>query len=266
MNNYEAKKQRRIERLERAARLTREMSDKLHASARKMAEFIPFGQPILVGHHSERGDRAYRSRIQRRFEKSFELSDKAEYYARRAASARDNSAISSDDPEAVFKLEEKVRGLEKMQETMKTINKIIRKFDVKDESQREICFNEIMKTGLFKKEESARKLLSPDCFGGYGFAKFNLTNNNATIRTAKKRIEELKAKRSQVTTDETFGDIRIVRNFEENRLQIFFPGKPADDIRAKLKSWGFRWSPFNGCWQAFLNNRAIGYARELIKV
>jgi len=264
MNNYEIKKQRRIDRLNRCAELYKKQAEQLHANARKDAEMIPFGQPILVGHHSERRDRNYRARIMRRFEKSFELSDKAEYYTRRAASAQANRSRSSDDPEAVFKLEEKVRGLEKLQETMKAINKIIRKYDVKDDAQRKMCFDEIMKTGLLKQESTAWKLLTPDCFGGYGFAKFNLTNNNATIRTAKKRIEELKAKRSQETKETTKGDIRIVENVEENRLQLFFPGKPADEMRAKLKSWGFRWSPFNGCWQAFLNNRAKYAVNQLI--
>ena len=32
-------------------------------AAGKRAEGIPFGQPILVGHHSERRDRNYRARI-----------------------------------------------------------------------------------------------------------------------------------------------------------------------------------------------------------
>lgn len=264
MNNYEIKKQRRIERLNRCAELYRKQSEQLHASARSDAQIIPFGQPILVGHHSERRDRAYRARIMRRFEKSFELSKKADYYTRRAASAEANRNISSDDPEAVFKLEEKVLKLEKLQETMKTVNKIIRKYDVKDDAQKKICFEEILKTGLFKKEETIWKILTPNCFNGYGFERFELTNNLAKIKQAQKRVEELKAKRSQITTEKIVGEIRIVENVEENRLQLFFPGKPADDIRAKLKSWGFRWSPFNGCWQAFLNNRAKYAVKQLI--
>lgn len=264
MNNYEIKRQRRIERLERCAELYKRQSDQLHAGACKAAQMIPFGQPILVGHHSEKRDRAYRNRIQRRFERSFELSKKADYYARRAASAQANRSISSDDPEAIFKLEEKIRGLEKLQETMKTVNKIIRKYDLADDAQKEICVSEIMKTGLFKKEETAHKTVEKDCFGGYGFAKFQLTNNNANINRLKKRIEELTAKRGQETKEYIFGDIKVVENVEENRLQISFPGKPADEIKSRLKSCGFRWSPYNGCWQAFLNDRARYAVKQLV--
>ena len=32
-------------------------------------------------------------------------------------------------------------------------------------------------------------------------------------------------------------------NREDNRLQVFFDGKPDADTRAELKSSGFRWAP-----------------------
>ena len=38
-------------------------------------------------------------------------------------------------------------------------------------------------------------------------------------------------------------------NREDNRLQVFFDGKPDADTRAELKSNGFRWAPSVGAWQ-----------------
>lgn len=266
MNTYEAKKQLRIERLEKAGRLAKELSERLHSTARSMAEVIPFGQPILVGHHSERGDRAYRSRIQRRFEKSFELADKAAYYARRAESARLNSNISSDDPEAIFKIEEKIARLEKFQDIMKKVNVLIRKFNfdyeiingrsalIQNEKVQE-CIKAIIEAGLLK-ENTAIEIVKPDFCGRVGFASYSLTNNNANISRLKKRIEELTAKRGQETSEQEIDGVKVVKNVEENRLQMFFDGKPSEEKRKQLKSYGFRWSPSNGCWQAFLNNRA----------
>ena len=51
------------------------------------------GQPILVGHHSEKGDRRYREKIHNTFGKSFEKKDKAKYYADKAESIENNNDI-----------------------------------------------------------------------------------------------------------------------------------------------------------------------------
>jgi len=263
MTNYEQKRERRIARLNRLAVLYRQQADQLINSARKDADFIPIGQPILIGHHSEKRDRNFRARITRRFEKSFELSNKAEYYARRARSAEANRAIFSDDPEAVFKLEEKKRKLEEFQENSKKINKMIRKFDMKDENQKKMCIEEIVRT-MNLKEETARKLLEPDFCGRLGVPDYSLRNNNANIRRIEERIEQLKKRQQIGSSEKMIGDVRVVQNVEDNRLQLFFPGKPSDEKRAQLKSNGFRWSPYNGCWQAYLNGTTIYRAENVI--
>ena len=69
------------------------------------------------------------------------------------------------------------------------------------------------------------------------------------MRRIRKRIEALRATADDQTTEEQHGDIRIVDNVEENRVQIFFPGTPSFDVRKKLKQNGFRWSPTAGAWQ-----------------
>jgi hypothetical protein len=65
MNVYEQKRQDRIDRNESRADKARRLAEQIEASARKRAEAIPFGQPILIGHHSETRDRNYRGRIVR---------------------------------------------------------------------------------------------------------------------------------------------------------------------------------------------------------
>jgi hypothetical protein len=44
---------------------------------------------------------------------------------------------------------------------------------------------------------------------------------------------------------------------EANRLQILFDEIPADDLRAALKSHGFKWSRKNEAWQRQLTRNAI---------
>ena len=57
--------------------------------------------------------------------------------------------------------------------------------------------------------------------------------------------------------------VEIIENYEENRLQIKFPGIPAESLRDKLKAFGFRWSRFHGTWQSHLSNGAIYWARDI---
>jgi Domain of unknown function (DUF3560) len=58
MNAYEEKQEAKRERLlERSKKLRAESAAKFDAGT-KALEAIPFGQPILIGHHSERSDRA----------------------------------------------------------------------------------------------------------------------------------------------------------------------------------------------------------------
>lgn len=56
----------------------------------------------------------------------------------------------------------------------------------------------------------------------------------------------------------------IVRNAEENRLQILFDEIPNADTRDALKSNGFRWSPRNKAWQRQLTQNAEYAARRVL--
>lgn len=71
-----------------------------------------------------------------------------------------------------------------------------------------------------------------------------------------KRIEA-KAERSERADIEIpFEGGRVVKNFYDDRLQIFHDEKPAADVIRTLKENGFRWSPNNGCWQRQLTYNA----------
>lgn len=103
----EARKDRMLGRADKASA----ESQATYSRAKDMASVIPFGQPILVGHHSEQRDRNYRHKINNNFGKSFALADKAEHYKQKAASVG-HTGIASNDPEAIDKLNNKLAGLE----------------------------------------------------------------------------------------------------------------------------------------------------------
>lgn len=91
INRQQEKAAVRAERAEANAVKAEDRSEELLNKARDMASVIPFGQPILVGHHSEKRDRNYRNKIHNTFGKAFAEQDKAIYYGQRAETARETA-------------------------------------------------------------------------------------------------------------------------------------------------------------------------------
>jgi hypothetical protein len=243
---FEARKQNRIDRMHRLAVKARELSDQYNRASDNISSGIPFGQPILIGHHSEKRHRRMLERMHRYTDKSIEEYRKAQYYDRRASNAESNNAISSDDPDAIQKLKNKVASLEKNQEIMRAANKIIRKGNTPE--------NIAALVALGLSAQQAEESFKPDFCGRIGFADYQLSNNNANIRRIKERIAYLERSNAKPTIETEENGIRFVDNSEANRYQIFFNGKPKEEIRSLLKHRGFRWSPTNGAWQRFRKN------------
>lgn len=260
-NNQMTREEKRLARIDRYRDLSanaRKQSGELFQRSSRMGEAIPFGQPILVGHHSERWDRNYRNKIHNTMGKSVEADKKADYYERKAEAAENNNAIYLEDEDSIQKLEAKVEKLTMLQECMKTANKIIR-----DKKLAEIVKIDQLKELGFS-EKSAIELITPRRGGSLGFETYQLSNNNACLRNAKQRLEKAIKLKTTESKESEINGVRIVENTEENRLQLFFPGKPDDDVRSKLKHNGFRWSPSNECWQSYLNRYQIDRAKSII--
>lgn len=254
MNNFEEKRQQKAERYSELAEKARAESSNAFAASDRLVEHIPPGQPILVGHHSEKRHRRTLNRAHNLMDKGVQLNQKAEYYERRAEAVLKNTAIFSDDPNATEKLADKIERLENRQTLMREANKAIRKNNT--EKLLDLGFSESQIPALFK----------PDFCGRIGFADYQLTNNGANIRRLRQRLEQLTKLKSRETVETKFeNDIRIVDNIEDNRTQIFFPEKPNEKIRKQLKGRGFRWSPTCGAWQKHLSNGARYDAEKIIE-
>lgn len=163
--------------------------------------------------------------------------------------------ISSDDPQAVEKLEAKLAALEKHQEMMKAANAAIR---MKDPAKGDAKLAELGYT-----PEDIAKLREPDFCGRIGYPAYALQNNNANIRRIRGRIAELKKRTESTPEGWEFDGGRVVVNTADNRLQIIFDGKPNADVRTELKGEGFRWAPSQGAWQRQLTDNAMRAARRL---
>lgn len=276
MNSYEMRQEARRQRLLSLADRLESEGNARYKHARELASIIPMGQPILVGHHSEGRDRRFRAKLHDKFGRAFEDMRKAEAMRRKAASVG-TGGISSDDPEAVVKLRAELAGLEAMQEFMKKANTVIRAFHkagVRNADSGELWGKYLAKLRELRpsiSDSSAQKLLEPDFCGRIGFADYQLQNNGANVRRIKARIEQLSAKAKAVEAlaaegitervHETEG-YKVRENLELNRVQLLFPGKPSEKVRAVLKSHGFRWSPTEGAWQRHLNDAIVWSAKQ----
>ena len=250
---YEEKRKNRYLRLVAASERAERESQSSYALSDKMSSVIPMGQPILVGHYSEAADRRYRERIHQKMRKGRYLHEKAVTLQQRAEAALSNNAIFSDDPQAGEKIETRIDILEKRQALMREANKLVRKND---------------RAGLSVlgfSDTRIDRLFTPDFCGRVGYADYELSNNSANIRRLKLRLASLNSHANDVTSELVVGDIRIVENTDINRLQIFFPGKPSEEVRHALKSRGFHWSPSEKAWQRQRSNGATYWAKEIVK-
>lgn len=260
MNSYEEKQQARKERLEARAANLRQESDRLCQRGTEMASCIPGGQPILVGHHSEKRDRRFRGKIDNTFRKAFETQKEAEEVARRADSVG-TGGISSDDPDALDKLKGKLSDLEHRHELMVSMNKAIRKHTKKADPERaEAIQREVPDFSLAAVQER----LKPNCYGGIGFERFELSNSKARINQVKDRIKALEVQAQRVDKEIESDRYTYREDTEQNRVMFILPEKPSGDIIAQFKRNGFRWSPSNKAWQRHLNNAGI-YAARIMK-
>lgn len=153
--NRDEKKQERLDRYESYVDNIKRKMKSLSDTMDNERGTIPLGQPIMVGHYSEKADRNYRKRMRGRSQKYYELSKKLEYWESKIKSVENNNTIYSDDDNAVQKLEEKLEKLEKERAVIKGFNK--------------------------KRKKEGLEILPA----------YKLTNLGARIRSVKKRMEQI---------------------------------------------------------------------------
>lgn len=101
------------------------------------------------------------------------------------------------------------------------------------------------------------------------FPDYNLSSIRNKIKRIQNRIaalDKLQAEQKAPSENLKFDGGEIVRNADENRLQILFADIPDPDIRQALKSHGFRWSPRNKAWQRQLTQNAEYDAKRIVGI
>ncbi len=126
-------------------------------------------------------------------------------------------------------------------------------------------------TNLFEKSLHAKSrcaswaIVGPARFPVGRMEKYNRWEHNATSammdyidKVRKPKPEPRTELDYKIPSKEYFiGEVRVLQNTDDNRLQLFFPGKPEPEMIENLKSRGFKWSPRNMAWQRQLTPNAL---------
>jgi len=216
--------------------------------------------PMIAGpsNFPAQRQRKHNNRVDARMEDLIDYRNKMISKLKKIKSGRE--PIKSSDSDAVEKLKDKIQKAKEWQEKAKAVNKIVKRKRGEPEDKKA----EIMELGYGR--QFANAMLTPDYMGRLGVPDYELTNNRQNIKRLEKRLEEIQETKT-ADTERIEGSNGIV--FEDdppaNRVRLYFPDKPEEDVRSDLKSHGFRWARSIGAWQAYRNNRAIDKARKYVE-
>lgn len=195
------------------------------------------GQPILVGHHSEKRHRGAIARADRKLERGSEQYQLAKHHEQKAdgLTRQLDRSIFSDDPDAIEQLRTKVVALTRQRDEYKRLNAWWRK-------------HKTMRGCPGLGEEEAAKL-DAEIPNRYTWErqpvpKWRLSNLGAEIRRAAERITEVERRQARAAQAEQAGG--LVVGGSETWAVVTFADKPARDVLDALKGAGFRWGA--GSW------------------
>jgi hypothetical protein len=198
----------RADRLDNAAVNNTAKAEAAFGASHDATAGIPFGQPILVGHHSEKRHRSALKRSDAAMRRSVEASGKATDQASRAANIRaaNDQAIYDDDEDAVEALRAKIEGLEAQRERIKEYNKSCRQA-VKD--GRPVGDTKLLDEAQQKDLLSCARAGQVREETGGKMPPYVLSNLGGVINTAKKRLEQLsQPERGRVLVTRFAGECR----------------------------------------------------------
>ena len=213
------------------------------ATARRIGDSIPLGQPILVGHHSERRSRADAERIHSNLTKAVEQSHLAEHHEQRASgiAAQLERSVFSDDTNAVAALEARIAGRQAEVAQMKAVNAAFKK--AKGEAPERLVA--LAAAGVISHAEALElsgrmQLLRYD----RPFPSYALTNLNGNNRRDRDRIAQLKVRQARTETARAQGGVKL--EVVGDYVRLTFAEKPEREVLSALRDAGFRWG--GGSW------------------
>lgn len=205
---------------------------------------IPFGQPVLVGHHSERHHRRALERADGHIQKAIESTDMAQHHISKAGGIAHQleSSIFSDDANAVEALTEKRTALEQRRDWMKSANAYYKKAKTLDGWDGPDAI----------RDEGARNMAAWRGVYGQPFPPYALTNIGATIRAAAKRAavipKQNAIREERQAKAEAAGGVGVDYSTDGAYCSVFFSERPSRAILNDLRAAFFSWSGAYASW------------------
>mgnify|MGYP001444923610 CR=1 FL=1 len=204
----------------------------------QIADGIPFGQPILVGHHSEGHARRDAARIDAGMRKGCEITAKAEHHAAKARGIADqlDRSIYSDDPDATEALDKRAADAAKMADRMIETNRAWRKGKG--------TVAGMVLAGLSQEwaERVATKMAGAESYIKAPFEPYQISLSRAAVKRARERIAQIKRDKEQWEEAKAAGGV-IVKTHGPNgkHTSITWADYPGREMVKRLKAAGFRW-------------------------
>jgi hypothetical protein len=242
----------RRERLEARAARRREWSGKAEArsaqafgAAARIADGIPFGQPILIGHHSEKRARKDAARIRSGMDRGCAESKLASHHESKAhgLEMQLERSIYSDDADAIEALEAKAKACDEGAALCNAINRAWRKGG-----------RQAIAAGW---GEAVAKRAEADCAQFSWLARkgpMSATSDRAEARRCRERIREIRARRAQAEKADAAGGVVVVRHPPSSEgaeawATVTFAEKPDREVLIALRAAGYHWG--GGRWQGY---------------
>jgi hypothetical protein len=265
---YEQKKLDKALRFKTLAKKHAQKSNERCEVSRRMSDQIPMGQPILIGHHSERSHRAHLKRIDGHMSKAIEHDKTAKYYEQKADNILNNKNIYLEDPEAEGKIEEKLARLKALQQAYKNFNKDWRSHGLEKALENYPGNKERIKGTIdifcrrFNPVTNREELVDHK-----GLPSYMLVNLNAKIKRYERKLNtSIEVKKAQDKGD-LYNDDFCRAVIEEGRINVYFQGIPCQESRTILKKYpiSLKWSPSRACWTRTMSeSTGDGYQRVLV--
>lgn len=235
--------ERKLEKRRAWAQGRRSSSEQRWGAADAILAPIPLGQPVLVGHHSERRHRRALERADANMSAAVADSKMAAHHDSKADGLERQleGSIFSDDPDAVEALEARIQELTAEQDRRKRINAAFRK--VAGEPVERLAA--LVQAGVIGQAEASElsRFFAICHYERQPFPPYSLTNLGARIRTARERIKLVQARAARAEQAEAAGGVHISGG---DYVSVTFAEKPARELLDKLKAARFYWR--QGSW------------------
>lgn len=259
--------ERRLERRLRWAEGREAKAQASFAAVHRIADNIPLGQPILVGHHSERHARRDQDRIHNGMARGVEHEKMAHEHSSKADGLERilDTAIFSDDPDAPERIRERIAEIEAKRDKLKAINAAFRKGKGEPGWSRHLGPERMVWEPGEDPIEKAWAALKASCpWERKPVASYQLSNLSGNIGRLRKRLEAIEARATHdVAVEAAGGAVIRERDGLYRSVEISFSDKPPREIINELKAAGFWWA--SGSWWGGQTARVPDLVRNYVE-